>query len=35
MKKTDKEFERKFEQDLEQYFDSIEIPKLSEERKKN
>ena len=34
MKKTDKEFERKFEQDLEQYFDSIEIPKLSEERKK-
>lgn len=34
MKKTDKEFERKFEQDLEQYFDSIEIPELSEERKK-
>ena len=33
MKKNDKQFEEKLSQELEQYYESIEVPELSEEKK--
>lgn len=33
MKKNDKEFEKKLSQELEQYYESVEVPELSEEKK--